>query len=121
WKRVKWSVSVLLINYSAIAYCSETNSTVLRLTLPDCIRMAVLHNLDIQIARYDVDISRFNLSGAYGAYEPWLNVKGTHSYAASPGAFDPQNQPFPENTSKNNYYQANITELLPTGLSFNAV
>jgi outer membrane protein TolC len=79
----------------------------------------VRHNLDIQIAHYEVEINRFNLSGAYGAYEPWLNVSGAYSYAASPGGFNAQNQPFPENTSKNDFYQANITQLLPTGLSFN--
>src|SRR5436190_921192 len=76
-----------------------TNSTPLSLSLQDCIAMALKHNLDIKIARYDVDVSRVNLNGAYGAYEPVLDISGSHSFSTSPGGVDSENRPFPGTTS----------------------
>jgi outer membrane protein len=95
---------------------TQTNSTTSYLSLSDCIRMALKHNLDIQIVRYDVEVSRDYLRGAYGAYEPVLDVSGSHSFSASPGGVDAQNRPFLGTTSDSDYYQANIGTLLPTGL-----
>src|SRR5437762_3058722 len=60
------------------------------MSLQDCIQIALEHNFDIQIARYEPRIAAFTLYGAYGAYEPVLSLSGEHDYNLTPGGFDPQ-------------------------------
>src|SRR5690242_3123944 len=43
-------------------------------TLADCIQLALEHNLDIQIQRYNPIISQYDLNGSYGVYEPSLGA-----------------------------------------------
>jgi outer membrane protein len=120
WRACKQLVPVLLVILSCMANgllrADETNSMPMRLSLQDCVGLALKHNLDIKIARYGVEVSRDNLIGAYGAYEPVLDISGSHSFSASPGGVDAENRPFPGTTSDSDFYQANVGALLPTGL-----
>src|SRR6185436_12746916 len=100
--RCKWRAgwaTVLLAGWMMAAQGAETNSSIRRLSLSECIQIALEHNLDVKIVRYDVAIQRFFLSGAYGAYEPVLNISGQHFYSASPGGIDAENRPFPGTTT----------------------
>jgi len=121
-KRLCPNVSVLFAIVSCLvtasAFAGETNSAPLRLSLSDCISKALERNFDIRIARYDVEISRYFVSGSYGAYEPVLDIAGSHSFSASPGGVDAENRPFAGTTSDSDFYQAGISQLLPTGLRF---
>jgi outer membrane protein len=120
WRACKQFVPALIVTLSCagngVLRAGETNSTPVRLSLQDCVGLALKHNLDIKIARCDVEVSRDNVSGAYGAYEPVLDVSGSHSFSASPGGVDAENRPFPGTTSDSDFYQANIGALLPSGL-----
>jgi len=107
---------LMLLGCFTAARGADTNASPRDLSLSDCIRIALEHNLDVKIVRYDVDIRKYELSGTYGAYEPVLDASGKHAYSASPGGIDAQNRPFPGTTSDQNAYRAEITELLPTGL-----
>jgi outer membrane protein TolC len=57
------------------------------MSLPDCIQEAVAHNLDVQIQRYNPQISLFNLNSAYGGYDPTFFFSGQHQYNNSGAEF----------------------------------
>src|SRR5436190_19032440 len=79
----------------ALAALAQTNAPEIRkLSLADCIEIALHHNLDVQISRYDPEIDRYALLGIYGAYEPTVSFSGEHDYNRSPGGIDPQGRPF---------------------------
>ena len=61
------------------------------MSLQDCIQEALQHNLDMQIERYNPQISLYNLRAAYGGYDPTLNIAGQHSYNVAPSGVT-QNQ-----------------------------
>ena len=64
------------------------------MTLVDCIQAALEYNLGLRIARYGPQIARYNLGGAYGAYDPEFSFSGEHDYSLSPGGIDAQNRTF---------------------------
>ena len=57
------------------------------MSLQDCIAEALQHNLDLQIQRFNPQISLYNLSGTYSRYDPTFSFSGTHNYNNSGGAF----------------------------------
>ncbi|MCI0541422.1 MAG: TolC family protein [Verrucomicrobiales bacterium] len=89
------------------------------LSLPECIQIALDHNLEVKIARFTPEIRRHNLASAYGVYEPSFEVAGTHSYSASPGGRDEQQRPYPGTTTERDSFRAGISAFLPTGLRLN--
>ena len=104
----------LVIGASAHA---STNTQTRSLSLPDCIQIALGHNLQIQITRYDPEIARRELRIATSAYEPTLNLSQRHSYDAAPGGLDEQNRPYPGTTSTADSYSSTIASVLPSGTS----
>ena len=42
------------------------------ITMADVVQMALQNNYDVQIARSNPDIARFNLEGSYSAWEPGI-------------------------------------------------
>ena len=56
------------------------NAATRQMSLEDCIQEALQHNLDVQIERYNPQISLYNLRAAYGGYDPLFNISGQHNY-----------------------------------------
>ena len=81
--------NVVLFLFSTVfmaAAQTGTNAVAPReMALQDCVQEALQHNLDVQIERYNPQISRFNLHAAYGGYDPTLNISGQHDYSKSQG------------------------------------
>src|SRR5438445_2218205 len=99
------------------ARAQNTNSTVRPLSLKECLRIALEHNLDVKIERYNSEIARYDLNLAYSYYEPALNGSGTHQWAFTPAA--PGSTNVTGTTSSENNFSSGITGTLPTGLSYN--
>jgi outer membrane protein TolC len=60
---------------------ATVNTNVVRqLSLEDAIQLALQHNLDLQIDRYNPQIALYNLNGAYGAFDPTLGLSGQHDH-----------------------------------------
>jgi outer membrane protein TolC len=61
---------------------AQTNAPleVRQLTLQGCIELALTNNLDLQIDRYNPQISLYNVRATYGDYDPTLNLSGSHSH-----------------------------------------
>ena len=57
------------------------------MSLQDCIAEALQHNLDLQIQRYNPQISLYNLNANYGGYDPTFSLSGTHTYDDSATTF----------------------------------
>ena len=87
------------------------------MALQDCVQEALQHNLDVQIERYNPQISLYNLHAAYGGYDPLLNISGQHNYDVSGSSFQ-NGSVFLGSTSDENTFSSSIQGSLPTGLQY---
>jgi outer membrane protein len=77
----------LLTAFAATAQ-TGTNMAVRDLSLADCVQAALQHNFDVQIERYDPQISVYNLNAAYSGYDPIFSASGQHNYNESGAVFE---------------------------------
>jgi outer membrane protein TolC len=89
------------------------------LSLEECIRVALEHNLDIQINRLDPELAGFTLSASYGSYDPILSFGARHSYDLSPGGRDDLNRVYLGTESESDNITSGLSGLLPWGLNYN--
>lgn len=88
-------------------------------SLDECIKLALEHNLDIQIQEYNPIISQYALNLNYGAYEPSLSVTGTKGYNDSTGGQNPQTTGlFGPSVSEVDTFDSAIKGVLPEGLQY---
>lgn len=60
---------------------AQTNAPAGRpMSLADCFAAALSNNFDVRIERYNPAISQFNLSAAYGGYDPAFSFSGQHAH-----------------------------------------
>ncbi|HEX4644220.1 MAG TPA: hypothetical protein VH598_01285, partial [Verrucomicrobiae bacterium] len=59
---------LLLLLCLRAARAETTPSAVRRLSLKECIRIAMEHNLDLKVERYNSEIARYDLNLAYSYY-----------------------------------------------------
>ena len=115
----KIGLTLFLLALAAGARSEDQTSRLL--SLSDCIQMALLHNYDVQIERFAPEIARYNLDGAYGAYEPTFNASAGQRFISQPGTFDAKksgiDSPYELTTDS---LGLGVTGLLPTGLSYDA-
>ena len=57
--------------------------------MTDCIQIGLQHNLDVQINRISPQVSKYNYSMAYGAYDPTFTASYTYRFNRSQGVTDP--------------------------------
>ena len=95
---------------------AQTNSPAVRsLSLTDCFTEALQHNLDVQVQRYEPQISLYDLHAAYaGYYDPTLSFSGQHNHNRSGGLFLTNAVPVTEDNS----FQGGIGGALPSGLTY---
>ena len=78
-------LSALFAVVSAVVAQTGTNAPAGRtMSLQDCIQAALAHNFDVQIERYNPQISLYNLNAAYSGYDPAFNISGQHNYNVHP-------------------------------------
>ena len=114
-------IRILLIMTAASgAALAQTNAPeIRRVSLEDCLQIAIEHNLDVQIKRYNPEISRFNLGVLYGAYDPSFYLNGEHDDIQQPSSFDSQGRAIPGVKLTTDSYSGGLQGLLPWGLSYN--
>lgn len=114
------SFGVALVFLSAVLTVSAqtgTNAAPRAMSLADCIQQALSHNLDVQIERYNPQISLYNLNAAYGGYDPTLNLSGQHLYNES--GVDSQNGlSLPGSVSDENTFSSSLNGLTPWAMSY---
>ncbi|HNQ73303.1 MAG TPA: TolC family protein [Verrucomicrobiota bacterium] len=88
------------------------------LSLGDCIRIALEHNLDVQISRMDPEIAGFSLKSAYAGYDPTFSLSGRHNYELSPGGLDEQSRAYTGTESEIDSFNGSLGGLLPWGTRY---
>jgi outer membrane protein TolC len=116
---MKYFSLVSIFFASVLTAAAQTNTTAGReMSLEDCFQEALVHNFDVQIERYDPQISLFNLDAAYAGYDPIFNFSGQHDYNVSPGGFTSQQIQFPATTSQADSFNSSLNGTLPEGLQY---
>jgi len=90
-----------------------------RMSLEDCIYIALQHNLEVQIQRVNPDLAQFALNAARGAYDPELSISGGHSFNSSAGGLDSQGRSYGSTESDANSVSMGLGGILPWGGSYN--
>lgn len=90
-----------------------------KLSLDDCIKMALEHNLTVQIQALNPEMARYAVSLAYAGWDPNFSVAGTHYFSTSPGSVDRVTKlQSPSGTVDYNNYNASLGGLTPVGLNY---
>src|SRR6516164_6649879 len=76
------------------------------MTLSDCIQAALAHNFDVQIQRYNPQVSLYNLNAAYQDYDLTFDVGGNHSYNDQGGTIQNGVVSLPTTQSSDNFNSA---------------
>lgn len=90
-----------------------------RVTLSECIQIALLNNRALQIQRVNPDIARATLSASYGYYDPVFLADARYEDLSDSGGYDPAD--FSRDaiyTAKSDVVQMGITGLLPSGMTY---
>jgi outer membrane protein len=118
-KRIGILSAFFAVVAAAVAQTSTNAPAVRALSLPDCIQEALTHNLDVQIVRYNPQISLYNLNAAYSGYDPSFTASGQHNYSVSGGGLNQNLLPIPSSVSDANSFRTGLGGLLPFGLQYN--
>ena len=114
-------LSALFAVVSTTVAQTSTNAPAGRsMSLADCIQAALAHNFDVQVQRFNPQISLYNLNAAYSGYDPVFSASGTHNYSVSPSTYNPYStNPTPARVSDENSFNTGISGgLLPWGLQY---
>lgn len=99
---------------------AETNApeNVRQLSLDDCIELALKHNVELQIDRYNPAIALYTLNLQYGGYDPVAHFSGQHAHSvASTRVFG--NNIIGSSTSDGDSFNTSLSGLLPLGTTYN--
>ena len=69
------------VAFAALAQTNTDSAAPRAMSLADCVQEALTHNFDVQVQRYNPQISLFNLNAAYGGYDPLFSISGQHSHS----------------------------------------
>ena len=99
---------------------AQTNAPVevRQLSLQDAIELALRHNLNLQIDRYNPQIALFNLKQAYGAYDPNLSLSGQHDRNESGPRLLAGGFIIPGSQSDDNSFSTALNGVSPIGTSY---
>ena len=114
-------IRILLVLVAAGAVTlAQTNTTakVRQLSLQDCIQLTLKNNLDLQIDRYNPQISLFTLKANYGSYDPTLSLAGQHDHAETGTQLFGGSISAPGSISDDNIFTATLGGLLPWGTTY---
>jgi outer membrane protein TolC len=105
-----------------VAMAADTNAVAPRaMSLQECIQSALQHNFDVQIERYNPQISLYNLNAAYAGFDPTFNISGQHKYNVQPGGGFNQfsTNSIPARATDADSFNSGIAGTLPEGLQYN--
>jgi outer membrane protein TolC len=113
--------TTLIVMFTCIAGASaQTNSPVpvRQVSLQDCIELALRNNLELQISRYNPQLSLFDLQGAYGVYDPIFTFAGEHSHDEAGSRLLSGGFSIPGSESDQDAFSSSLSGALPWGMSY---
>ncbi len=87
-------------------------------SVDECVQQALLKNLDIRIARFLPDLTRINLKGAYGAYDPNFTFGAGYDFNRSAGTQLAPGIISPALEQHQDSFNSGFNGLLPTGTRY---
>jgi outer membrane protein TolC len=97
----------------------QTNPSPLRpISLAECFKLALQHNLDLQIERIQPAISLIDLDIARAGYDPTFTFSGQRSYTTSGGGLDQNKLPIPGSKSTSDIFNSSFGGLGLWGLNY---
>lgn len=111
----------IILAVTLAAICGATaaeEGKAIRLSLEDCIELAMKKNLDVEIARIAPRLARYSLDLARTSYDPFWRSGATHSSSSAPGGVDDQSRFFLGTETENDRFSAGFGGELPIGLSY---
>ncbi|HVU26119.1 MAG TPA: TolC family protein [Verrucomicrobiae bacterium] len=109
---------LFLAGFTAGAQTNLTATASRSMSLTDCIQEALQHNLDVQIERYDPQVSLYNLNAAYGGYDPTFNFSGEHDHNVQPGQIQENGLVLPSTTTDGASFNSSLGGSTPWGLQY---
>jgi outer membrane protein len=115
----RWMWLLIALLTGPFLALGQTNATVRSLSLNEAIRLALKHNLDLQIERVNPEIAGYALGGAYGIYDPTLNLGARQEYVDMPAYLDPKKEGVDNAYElKSDIFESALQGQLPTGLRY---
>ncbi|HTD66266.1 MAG TPA: TolC family protein [Candidatus Limnocylindria bacterium] len=98
----------------------STNVTVASLTLQDAVHLALIHNRDLQVQRYNPIISEYDRRALYSYYDPTFSSGvSRNNTEREGGGFNPQTgASFPATRTETDNLNAGLAGVLPTGMRY---
>ncbi len=111
---------LLALMTATLAAFGQTNASVQsrELSLQDCIELALKHNLDLKIDRYNPELQLFGLEAYYGYYDPTLNLSGQHDHSLSGEQLVSGGFSVAGSKRDDDSFSGNLTGYLPSGASY---
>jgi outer membrane protein len=107
----------LALSTGGIFTAAAAERTERQMSLADCITVALEHNFELQIERYNPLIADANLRMAYGDYDPAMRLGAQHSFSQSPGGRDERGE-YPGRVTDSDSLSASLGGSVPYGLSY---
>src|SRR3954470_25049 len=109
-----------LMSVTALPLFAQTNdpAKVRRLSLEDCIEMALKHNLDLQIDRYNPEFQLYALRADYGVYDPVLSLSAEHDHLEKGNTLLSGGFSIAGSESDVNQFSGGLSGLLPWGMNY---
>lgn len=115
----KKSLFALILIAGTALGAQQSMETKRTMTLDECVRLALEHNLDIQIQRYNPQISLYQLSSSYGIYDPLFAVSGVHSSNNGLPGFDSTlGLVTPGSETESDFVSSSVGGFTPWGMSY---
>lgn len=108
----------LVLIWGGCSSVAAAEPTQRALSLAECIRIALEHNLDVKIERYSPELAGYGVSLAYGAYDPEFTFSAQKNYTLSPGGLDSQSRPFQGSETDTDSFSSGLSGLSPIGMSY---
>ncbi|MGA9779699.1 MAG: TolC family protein [Limisphaerales bacterium] len=112
-----------IVLFAALTAAAQTGTNTVSpraMSLQDCIQQALQQNFDVQIQRYNPQISLYNLRAAYDGWDPAFNISGQHNYNVTPSSYNLfLGIPTPPSVSDENSFNSGVNGTLPWGLQYN--
>ena len=112
-------ILLLLAGMTAGAQTQNANPKIRVMTLPDCIQLALAHNLDLQIERIIPRLSLYDVDIAFAGWDPNFTVSGRHSFNLTGGSIDANKLVTPPSISDQNSFSSGLSGLTPIGGTYN--
>lgn len=112
-------VALLLLNVVSAAETSSSTSETKRISLNECIQIALMQNRALQIERLNPAIAQSWLSASYGYYDPLFTTEARTEESADAGGFDPAD--FSRDaifSAQSEVARGGLTGFLPGGMNY---